>query len=113
MTTNVWRINWRDSKTGAVVETAGVDYPSWDHADAALSTLLGFRRHLTATIDRVVVDVPVSVYYVTRILDRGTEAECVQTWEGPFNTRVAAQNCLNRLNVVQPQFTFFIEEEKA
>ena len=58
MTTNVWRINWRDSKTGAVVETAGVDYPSWDHADAALSTLLGFRRHLTATIDRYIVEVP-------------------------------------------------------
>jgi hypothetical protein len=58
MTTNVWRINWRDSKTGNIVETAGVDYPSWDHADAALSTLLGFRKTLTATIDRYVVEIP-------------------------------------------------------
>jgi hypothetical protein len=58
MTTNVWRINWRDSKTGNVVETVGVDYRSWEDADAALSTLLGFRRTLTATIDRYIVDVP-------------------------------------------------------
>jgi hypothetical protein len=57
MTTNVWRINWRNSKTGDIVETAGVDYFSWDHADAALSTLLGFRRTLTPTIDRYVVEV--------------------------------------------------------
>lgn len=45
------------SKTGDIIETCGVDYPSWDHADAALSTLLGFRRTLTATIDRYVVEV--------------------------------------------------------
>jgi hypothetical protein len=57
MTTNVWRINWRNSKTGDIIETCGVDYPSWDHADAALSTLLGFRHTLTATIDRYVVEV--------------------------------------------------------
>lgn len=57
MTKNVWRINWRNTETGNIVETAGVDYDSWQEADAALSTLLGFRRTLTATIDRSIVEV--------------------------------------------------------
>ena len=45
MTTNVWRINWRDSKTGNIVETAGVDYPSWDHADSTRSAVLAHSYH--------------------------------------------------------------------
>ena len=57
VTKNVWRINWRNPETGNIVETAGVDYDSWQEADAALSTLLGFRRTLTATIDRSIVEV--------------------------------------------------------
>jgi hypothetical protein len=56
-TINVWRIHWRDPQTGNIVETAGVDYRSWSEADAALSTLLGFRRRLTATIDPCIPDV--------------------------------------------------------
>jgi hypothetical protein len=52
-----------------------------------------------------------SIFYVTRILDKGTRAESLMTWEGPFNTRQEAQERLNRLNVLQPQFVFFIEEE--
>ena len=57
MTTNIWRIVWRNTKTGNIVETAGFGYTSWAEADAALSTLYGFRRTLTPTIEREVVEV--------------------------------------------------------
>jgi hypothetical protein len=58
VTTNVWRINWRDSKTGIAVPTAQVDYESWEAADAALTTLIRHFNTYTATIDRYVTEVP-------------------------------------------------------
>jgi len=58
MTTNVWNIVWRNNVTGNVVETAGGDYRSWGDADAALTTVLGYRRNgLTPTIERTVIEV--------------------------------------------------------
>jgi len=58
MTTNIWRIVWRNTKTGNIIETASVGYTSWAEADAALSTLLGFLRNgLTPTIERVIAEV--------------------------------------------------------
>ena len=59
MTTNIWKIVWRDSRTGNIRETAQVSYTSYAEADAALTTLLGFRAaHLTPTIEREIADVP-------------------------------------------------------
>ena len=58
MQTNVWRIVWRDSKIGNIIETAGGPYLSHADADAALSTVIGYRRsNLTVTIEREVVEV--------------------------------------------------------
>lgn len=56
MVKNIWVINWRNPVTGDIIETAGVPYDSWQEADAALSTLLGFRKTLTPTIDREIVE---------------------------------------------------------
>jgi hypothetical protein len=47
----IFRIVWREPKTGNIRETAGYEYKTWEEADAALSTLLGFRRTLTPTIE--------------------------------------------------------------
>jgi hypothetical protein len=57
MTTTVWRIHWRDRETGNIIETAGYDYPSWDEANTALSTLHTFRYRATPTIDSYTVEV--------------------------------------------------------
>ena len=56
MTTNIWEIVWRESATGNIVETVRVGYCSWEDADAALSTLHRFRKDLTPTIERRIVE---------------------------------------------------------
>jgi hypothetical protein len=58
MTTNIWRIVWRNTETGDISYTGLSNYTSWSEADAALTTLLGFVRNgLTPTIEREVVEV--------------------------------------------------------
>lgn len=57
MQTNVWRIVWREKGSGNIVETSAIDYLSWKDADSALTTLLGYRRNWTPTIEREVVKV--------------------------------------------------------
>lgn len=58
MTTNVWKIVWRDRATGNIVETAGGPYLSHRDADEVLHTLNIQRRDFTPTIEREIVDVP-------------------------------------------------------
>ncbi len=58
MTTNTWRIIWRNPKTGNIEYSGLTSYRSWSDADAALTTLLRqVRDNLTPTIEREVVDV--------------------------------------------------------